>query len=317
MNVRPIVRVATPVVLAASLAMTLSACGGSNKTASASGSHGASGSCGLKAGPESDSVTAKGDYGKSLSISIKGTLKATGMQRTVAIAGTGGAEAPDATVQAHVAMFDAKGKKLTEQDVNLPLDPTVTRPGIVAAINCVNYGSRTVTTGRGSDYFPTGAPSGLNAADTYIVVADVEKAFAPEAWTSQVPTVTFDSNGAPVLKLDGQPMAQWAVKVLQEGTGPVVKNGDSVTLDYQGTSWNTGKIFDQSYGKQPATFKTTQVVPGFGGALVGQKVGTKLVVTIPPALAYGTDTTASELANQTLVFVIDIKGTASGNASAN
>ena len=108
------------------------------------------------------------------------------------------------------------------------------------------------------------------------------------------------------------------LKVLRPGTGDVVKAGDTVTLDYQGTSWDTGKIFDQSYGKQPASFATDQVVEGFGAALVGQKVGTRLVVTIPPKYAYGekgSSNDSSGLAGQTLVFVIDIQKTAATAAA--
>ena len=69
--------------------------------------------------------------------------------------------------------------------------------------------------------------------------------------------------------------------------------GDNVTLHYQGTSWDTGEVFDQSYGGDPAQFTTDAVIQGFGAALVGQKVGTKLIVTIPPQYAYGTDAAAA------------------------
>ena len=47
-----------------------------------------------------------------------------------------------------------------------------------------------------------------------------------------------------------------ALDHVHKGTGAVVKSGDSVTVDYQGTNWNSGKIFDQSYGRTPATFST-------------------------------------------------------------
>ena len=52
------------------------------------------------------------------------------------------------------------------------------------------------------------------------------------------------------------------------------------------------------------------MIQGFGAALVGQKVGTKLIVTIPPQYAYGTDTAGGELAGQTLVFLVEIMDTA-------
>jgi peptidylprolyl isomerase len=123
--------------------------------------------------------------------------------------------------------------------------------------------------------------------------------------------VTFDADGKPTLKLpSSKPPADLLLKVLRAGDGDVVKSGDTVTLDYQGTSWDKGEIFDESYGKEPATFATTGVVEGFGAALVGQKVGTRLVVSIPPQYAYGEAGSGHELAGQTLVFVIEIQETA-------
>lgn len=100
-----------------------------------------------------------------------------------------------------------------------------------------------------------------------------------------------------------------ALKVIKEGDGAVVADGDSVTVDYQGTNATSGDVFDQSYGKTPATFATSGVVPGFGAALVGQKVGSQILVSIPPEFGYGE--TGSEGAGikgtDTIVFVIEIK----------
>ena len=98
--------------------------------------------------------------------------------------------------------------------------------------------------------------------------------------------------------------------MLKEGDGDVVARGDSVTVDYQGTSWDTKTIFDESFTKEPATFSTSGVIKGFEAAIVGQKVGSTVIVVIPPELAYGTDPAAHELGGQTLVFVIDIQATA-------
>jgi FKBP-type peptidyl-prolyl cis-trans isomerase len=54
------------------------------------------------------------------------------------------------------------------------------------------------------------------------------------------------------------------------------------------------------------------VVQGFGAALVGQKVGTRLVVSIPPKYGYGTtgNTQAGIKGTDTIVFVIEIQKTA-------
>ena len=53
------------------------------------------------------------------------------------------------------------------------------------------------------------------------------------------------------------------------------------------------------------------MIKGFEAALVGQKVGSSVLVVIPPEYAYGTDPNAHELGGQTLVFLLDIEGISS------
>jgi len=116
-------------------------------------------------------------------------------------------------------------------------------------------------------------------------------------------------------KTSSTPPTDLVVKVLKAGTGATVKDTDTVTVDYQGSIFKTGKVFDQSYGKTPATLPLAQFVPGFGGGLVGQKVGAQVLLSIPPALGYGT--TGNEGAGisgtDTIVFVVEIKDAKGGS----
>jgi len=87
---------------------------------------------------------------------------------------------------------------------------------------------------------------------------------------------------------------------------------DRVTVHYTGVIWGTGKVFDSSWTKgTPATFQTSGVIPGFGKALVGQKVGSQVIAVIPPADGYGTagQAGAGISGTDTLVFVVDILAT--------
>jgi peptidylprolyl isomerase len=106
------------------------------------------------------------------------------------------------------------------------------------------------------------------------------------------------------------PKADLELVVLAEGDGDVVGVADSVTVNYLGTAWETGEVFDESYSAGPATFPVTGVVDGFAAALIGQKVGSRVLVTMPPALGYGeAGTSTNALAGKTLVFLIDIVST--------
>ncbi|MGN6721294.1 MAG: FKBP-type peptidyl-prolyl cis-trans isomerase [Marmoricola sp.] len=322
MNLRPVLRASAPIAVAATLTLTLAACGSSAKTPnasksspSASPSADAGNGCNVKPGSVSNAVTVSGAYGKTPTVTVKGALKATSVQRTITIKGTGPLSVTGDTINAHLSLFDGTGKKIVDQDAQVPLGNTV-RPVFRDALTCVAYGSRTVVTAPASQVYQGGQlPAGVKAADTLILVTDIKSKYTPPAppkpaaWTTQVPTVTFNSKGVPSVKLNGKPINQFAMKILRQGTGPVVKNGDSATVNYYLMNWTTGKFLQSSFGtSQPFQFSTSGgAVTGFTGAVVGQKVGTRLVVVLPPKYAYGEKASAQNtLGGQTLVFVIEI-----------
>lgn len=73
------------------------------------------------------------------------------------------------------------------------------------------------------------------------------------------------------------------------GKGPTVAEGDVVTVLYKGWLPTTGVVFDESKDKPPFAFKVggTDVVPGFGRAVIGMSMGGKRTAFIPAALGYG------------------------------
>ncbi|NKF33004.1 hypothetical protein HER21_42010, partial [Pseudomonas sp. BGM005] len=93
--------------------------------------------------------------------------------------------------------------------------------------------------------------------------------------------------------------------------GPVVASGDLVTVQYRGVKWSDGSEFDSSWSRDaaPAQFPTTGVVTGFKAALEGQKVGSQVIVTMPPRDGYGEgEINENDLVGESLVFVVDILG---------
>jgi FKBP-type peptidyl-prolyl cis-trans isomerase len=317
-----------PIALLASAALVLTGCGSAKKPVAKPPASSPAASptatapadpCTLKAGAASNGVTVSGAFGKTLTASFSKPLNATSLQRTVVTTGTGNRTAKGQKVDTMISVFlGSSGKNvLPAQAVPLTVDDSQMIPAFNDGISCVSIGSRVVVAVPAKDvYGTTGNPNlGIQATDTMVIVTDVlgvTKPLVAKAWTTNLPTVTFSSTGVPKVTLPtGKPSPDLELKVLRQGTGTVVGSGDSVTLNYQGTSWDTRKIFDQSYGRRPATFATTAVVRGFGAALVGQKVGTRLIVTIPPRYAYGEKGSGQALAGQTLVFVIEIQRTVS------
>jgi peptidylprolyl isomerase len=100
-------------------------------------------------------------------------------------------------------------------------------------------------------------------------------------------------------------------RVLTAGDGPVVGPGDAVEVDYAGVNGRTGEVFDSSYARQaPAAFALTGVVAGFAKGLVGQTVGSRVLLAMPPEDGYGPNgnTRADIQGTDTILFVVDILG---------
>jgi FKBP-type peptidyl-prolyl cis-trans isomerase len=91
------------------------------------------------------------------------------------------------------------------------------------------------------------------------------------------------------------------------GTGPTVKDGDIVAVDYSGTLLN-GTEFDSTAGKEPIQFMigVGQGIKGWDMGLTGMRAGGKRELTIPPSLAYGDKAVDSIPANSTLHFTVTL-----------
>lgn len=309
-------RTAAAGAAALALLLSLAACG-DEKDSKPKDSDAKSSDCiDISPGSSSDAVKVTGEFGKEQKATFDTPLKGTEAERTIVDKGNGKLTATGNQVDVLLSVFlGSDGKSVGTQPATLKVGDPQILEAFSATVDCVPIGSRVVATAPAGDlYGPEGNSSlGIKADDTVVIVTDViglKEMPEPKAWTSDVPKVAFDKDGKPTVTLPKtDPPADLLLKVLEEGDGEVVQDGDQVTLDYQGTSWKDGEIFDQSYGKQPATFGTGDVVAGFGAALIGQKVGSRLVVSIPPKYAYGESGSGNDLAGQTLLFVIEIKET--------
>jgi FKBP-type peptidyl-prolyl cis-trans isomerase FklB len=96
-------------------------------------------------------------------------------------------------------------------------------------------------------------------------------------------------------------------KIIETGKGAKPGKEDTVTVDYTGTLID-GQVFDSSEktGK-PATFKVSQVIPGWTEALQLMPSGSTWEVVVPASLAYGTRSVGGPIGpNETLIFKIHL-----------
>ena len=99
------------------------------------------------------------------------------------------------------------------------------------------------------------------------------------------------------------------IEDIQVGTGPEVKSGDTISIDYKGTLPD-GTVFDSSY-KRGQPFETQigvgQVIKGWDEGVIGMQVGGKRKLVIPPAMGYGEQDMGTIPANSTLIFEVELK----------
>jgi peptidylprolyl isomerase len=162
---------------------------------------------------------------------------------------------------------------------------------------------------------------GVGPNDSFVFIFDLSRVYlekaegsavAPEAGMPAVVTTPEGIPGVTIPKTDAP--AELRIAQLVKGSGDTVESGDNVTMHYSGFLWANGTKFDSSWDRgTPAQFQVVegQLIEGFLSAVVGQPVGTRVVVVIPPSLGYGDQGSATIPANSTLVFVIDILGTSS------
>lgn len=128
---------------------------------------------------------------------------------------------------------------------------------------------------------------------------------------SGLPTVTRDaSTGQPSIDVSTYSGSTTSLvsQTLIQGTGATVQQGDTLDVMYSG--WLTdGTQFDSNWSSGTSTQLTMSedsVIKGFMQGLVGQKVGSQVLLIIPPDLGYGSTAQGSIPANSTLIFVVDI-----------
>jgi peptidylprolyl isomerase len=121
-----------------------------------------------------------------------------------------------------------------------------------------------------------------------------------------------DTTSKPVITVpQGLPPTELLIEDLVEGDGQEATAGMQVTVDYTGINWSNGREFDASWNRNDTfSFGLGQgmVISGWDQGVQGMKVGGRRRLTIPPAMAYGSQGAGGVIApNETLIFVVDLR----------
>jgi peptidylprolyl isomerase len=118
---------------------------------------------------------------------------------------------------------------------------------------------------------------------------------------AQPAQITVPKTAAPT-RLVVQPMIK--------GAGAVVKDGNSIKLSYTEVLWRNGESFGASLtfgGARKVVIGRGNVIPAWDKGLVGQTVGSRILLVVPPAEGFGTKGVPPQVGpTDTTVFVIDI-----------
>jgi FKBP-type peptidyl-prolyl cis-trans isomerase len=314
-------RLAAPV--AALAVLGTAACGGGGTGASASSSTKSSSSASLSA------VSVTGGVGVAPTIKVPTPFSVKQTTTDVLTKGSGATVTSGEEVTVDYSGYNgADGKQFDtsfgagKKSPTFLLDPAQTMPGLVKGIVGQNVGSRVLVAIPPADAYGTQGmqSAGIGPTDTILVVLDVKaaKTVLPRATGAAVapkaglPTVALAANGKPTITLPaGKPPTTLVVQPLIQGTGAKVAKGQQITVHYTGIIWPGGKQFDSSWDRgKPASFAigVGQVITGWDEGLVGQTVGSQVLLIIPPDKGYGAQGKADGgiKGTDTLVFVVDI-----------
>ena len=319
-------RVAALAITSLLAAAITAGCGSSASSSNAAASSSSSAS---SAADTYTSVTATGAFGKAPTVTIPAKAGSGALYTKTLIQGTGPALTSSQSLLGNFVLYDWSGK--THKELGSTYTdgvPTLFTgsllPGLESALEGQKVGSRVLAVIPPKDAFGTAGNSqiGVGANDTVVFVVDMVKSFAntagvPGTQTSNgggaLPTVTAGAAGkGPTITIPKTPAPKTLqVKTLIKGTGPVVKKGNYIVVQYTGVNWRTGKVFDSSWSRSEpwaTQIGEGQVIKGWDTGLVGQTVGSRVLLVIPPADGYGkTGSSAAGIkGTDTLVFAVDI-----------
>lgn len=172
--------------------------------------------------------------------------------------------------------------------------------------------------GYGANGYP---PWQVGAGDSLVFVLDVLATFHNTASAGgaavpqndpRLPHVT--GGPAPRMTIPSTPPpGRLVVRTLIKGSGPPVQAHQTVVYHDLGQIWRNGKVFESTRGRghpDSAVVGANQMIKGWDSAVVGQNVGSRVLVVVPPKDGYGSHghSGAGIKGTDTLAFVIDILG---------
>ena len=276
------------------------------------------------------SVEIGGEPGANPEVTWDGELEADEIETEVITEGDGDDIETGDQVLAHIWIGNGftQTEAYTTYEASEPqlltVDEAQLSPLFLSGLEGQKVGSRVAIAASAETAFGEAGNPAINIGnkDTVLTIIDVISAIedGPEGQDqkapSWVPSLQGDEDAPAGFDFAGTPEPTDTLRsaVLVQGDGPVVEKSQTMAVNYLGQVYDGKQPFDESYSAQPTAFPigVGSVVAGWDQALVGQTVGSRVVLAIPPDLGYGDkgNPEAGIKGTDTLYFVVDILGAA-------
>lgn len=199
-------------------------------------------------------------------------------------------------------------------------------PGFEDVLMCATEGTRMVVAlPPGSIDEQTATSLELGDDDSAIAVVDVRKVYLPRADGANqynvdrgLPSVVRAPDGRPgIIVPDAEPPTDVVVQTLKKGTGAEVTGDMPVRVHYTRITWDDKTALETTWDGEPKSIELDTMLPALSDALMGQTVGSQVLIVIPPDQAYGDQAQGPIPADSTLIFVVDILGLDQAPAAAD
>ena len=302
----------------------------------------------VKSGSASALVEATGAIAQAPTVKFPSPLYTDGLEATTLVKGKGIVLTKNAPAQIQASIYNGKTGKLlgaTSMDAAgaISLVSGSASP-LAKALECQTVGSRiaSVVTAKEmyGDQIPATEPA-LAPSDALVIVTDIQQGFLAKAngGLAQLqpgfPSVVTAPDGTPgVTFLAEDAPTTLKVETVRQGSGDAIRKSDAVLVHYTQLPWpekgtTASSVLTTTWtDKAPVAWTmepftpaaasadgtaagtATGVISGLETALVGKKIGSQLIVVIPPGDdSYPESSLPTGVTNTTtLVYVVDVLG---------
>jgi peptidylprolyl isomerase len=272
-----------------------------------------------------ESLMVEGEVGSSPEVTFDGQVSVSEIETETLITGEGDEIEDGDQVLTHLwigngfSQREALDTYKDEKPELITVDDQVSKV-FQSAMQGQTVGSRVLVAAPAEEAFgEAGNPAlGIANKDTVIMVLDLVSGVLDEPegtekdapdWTPEivekddVPS-SLDFEGTP------EPAKRLRIAPLVQGDGARVEKGQTIVVNYLGQVYGGKAPFDSNFSGEPTSFQIGKgaVIKGWDQALVDRAVGSRVLLSIPPALGYGEqgNPDAGIKGTDTLYFVVDI-----------